>query len=207
MPPPILENLDSLKSPPDFEAVFGFAGPLELEIGSGKGGFAAAFGAKYPRRRLVTVEMRRTYAEMTRERVRKAGLENVLVLHGDARSLVPRLFPASSLDAAHVYFPDPWWKRRHFKRRLIDPPFARLLFTALKPEAWLHVRTDVAERALDMLSVLTQAGFENPAGPGGFAPYDPEEVPTTRERRYLTSGEPVWRIRLIRGPGAPDRAP
>jgi tRNA (guanine-N7-)-methyltransferase len=186
-----------LEAVPDWDEVFGFSGTLELEIGCGKGGFAAGYGAKWPRRRLVALEARHTYAEETRKRVEKMKAENVLVLQGDAKAVCQKLFAPSSLDAVHLYFPDPWWKRRHFKRRIVEPGFAKVLLGVLKTGAALHVRTDVEERADDMLKVLLAAGFENPAG-NGFSPYDPEEVPTTRERRYLAAGQPVWRLHMTR---------
>ncbi len=190
------EEHECLQGPPPWDRVFGMAGPLELEIGAGKGDFAVGFAEKHPDRRLVSLEVRRLYAEMTREKAREAKLPNVLVLRADAKACVPRLFAQGSLDGIHVYFPDPWWKRRHFKRRVLDEDFSRLLLSRLKPGAVLHVRTDVEERAYDMLDVLTRAGFANPLG--GFAPFDLEEVPTTREKRYLASGQAVWRMHLVR---------
>ena len=120
-------DLATLTSPPDWDAVFGRAGPLEVEIGSGKGGFAAAFGLKHPQTRLIALEARRTYAEETRTRVDKAGAQNVLVLQADAKAMFRRLFAPASLDAVHVYFPDPWWKRRHFKRRIVEPAFCKVM--------------------------------------------------------------------------------
>ncbi len=190
--------VEKLKQPPDWDQEFGMGGPLELEIGAGKGGFALGFGRKYPDRRLVALEARRLFATMTREKIAAAGLGNVLVLQTDAKAAVPRLFAEASLSAIHLYFPDPWWKRRHFKRRVVDAQFSRLLLSRLRPGAALHVRTDVEERAHDMLTVLTRAGFLNPLGPGEFARFDAEEVPTTREKRYLASGQQVWRLRLFR---------
>lgn len=198
---PALDDWRALASPPDWDAVFGFSGPLDLEIGSGKGHFAAAFGARHPDRRLVTLEVRRHYAQTTRARAEKAGLTNVLPVHADAKLFAPRLIAPASLAAIHLYFPDPWWKQRHFKRRVIEPAFARTLLGLLEPGGLFFVRTDVEARALDMLRGLEAAGFENAVAPGAFAPFDPGEVPTTRERRYLEGDEPVWRLRLRRPSG------
>jgi len=186
-----------LEGVPDWDEVFGFNGTLELEIGSGRGGFAAGYGARWPQRRLVALEARHSYADETRERAEQAKLGNVLVMQGDAKAICQKLFGPDSLDAIHLYFPDPWWKRRHFKRRIVEPVFSKVMLGLLKPGSALHVRTDVEERAHDMLKVLLGAGFVNPHG-DRFAPYDPEEVPTTRERRYLAGGQPVWRLHMTR---------
>lgn len=198
MPLPTLDDPERLEQPPDFDAVFGFQGPLELEIGSGKGGFAIGYAERYPARRLVAMEWRHKYAELTRRAAEHKGLANLLVLRADAKRFVPRLFAGEALDAVRLHFPDPWWKRRHFKRRVLDPPYAKQLFLLLKHGGRLDVRTDVEERALDMMEVLLASGFINTVEGTGFAPFDPEEVPSTRERRYLARAEPVWRIQLLR---------
>ncbi len=196
-------NVPGQKSPilladrPDFRALIGRKGPLELEIGSGKGGFASGYGARHPDRILVAMEARGIYADETAQAVAEVKAENVLVLKANAKLLLPSLFAPGSLDAIHLYFPDPWWKRRHFKRRVVDPVFSKEMLEALKPQGILHVRTDVEDRAHDMKRVLLAAGFLNPLG-DGYAPWDPEEVPTTRERRYLAANEPVWRLHLKR---------
>lgn len=196
LPDPVGLHLARLDAPPDWDAEFGFAGPLELEIGSGAGGHALEYCRRNPGTRFVAFEWRKKYARDTQDRGNKLGLKNLRVLEADARSIVPRLFAAGSLDAIHLQFPDPWWKRAHFKRAVVQPDFARLLLDKLKPGGLFDMRTDVQDRAVAMLSILEEAGFVNPLGRGVFHPYDPEEVPSTRERRYLTSGEPVYRARL-----------
>lgn len=187
-----------LTEPPDWDAVFGSRGPLELEIGSGKGGHALAYCERHPDRRLVAFEWRKKYARDTAARARARGLTNLRVLEGDARHYVPRLFRPGSLAVVHLQFPDPWWKSRHAKRAVIQPEFARLLLELLEPGGMFDLRTDVQDRAEAMLAILEEVGFHNPLGRGVFHPYDPEEVPSSRERRYLVSGEPVYRARLRR---------
>jgi tRNA (guanine-N7-)-methyltransferase len=197
---PLFLDTDSLEHLPasHWNNLFEFSGPLEVEIGSGKGDFAANYGAKHPYRRLVALEHRRTYAEMTYQQVSKLGLRNVRVFQADAKHAIPKLFLPSSLQRVHLYFPDPWWKRRHFKRRVIDVDFSKTLLNLLVPGGFLHIRTDVEERAHDMLRILSQAGFHNSCSTD-FASFDPDnDVPTTRERRYLLHNEPVWRMNLYR---------
>jgi tRNA (guanine-N7-)-methyltransferase len=121
-----------------------------------------------------------------------------VVLVGDARILAPRLFPAGSLAAVHVHFPDPWWKRRHERRRLVDDGMSTLILRLLRPGGLLDFRTDVERYARDAVERLEEAGFENALGPGRFAEREPDEIPSTREKRYLAAGQPVWRLRMTR---------
>ena len=200
LPDPVGVHLSELDAPPDWDAEFGYSGPLELEIGSGAGGHALEYCRRHPEVRFLAFEWRKKYARDTLDRGTKQGLRNLRVMEADARFVVPRIFAPGSLDVIHLQFPDPWWKRSHFKRAVIQPEFARLLLGLMRPGGLFDMRTDVQDRAVAMLSILEEAGFVNPLGAGVFHPYDPEEVPSTRERRYLTSGEPVYRARL-RTPG------
>jgi tRNA (guanine-N7-)-methyltransferase len=183
-PEPVGADLVQLEAPPDWAQVFGFDGPLELEIGCGAGGFALEYCRRYPTVRYVAFEWRKKYAREVQHRADKHGL---------------KIFAAASLDAIHLQFPDPWWKRSHQKRTILQPDFTAFLRTRLKAEGRFDFRTDVEDRAQAGLAVLERAGFVNPLGPGVFHPYDPDEVPSTRERRYLVTGQPVFRARLIKG--------
>jgi tRNA (guanine-N7-)-methyltransferase len=188
--------LSELLSPPDWASIFGRQAPLELELGSGAGGFALAYTALHPEVDYVAVEWRKKYAREVEHRAGSRGLSNLRVVEADARAVVPRLFAPASLSAVHFQFPDPWWKRAHQKRQLLSPEFAALLYRLLRPGGLFDLRTDVEGRARDMLEALEHAGFQNPLGPASFHPADPEEPASSRERRYLSSGEPVYRARL-----------
>jgi tRNA (guanine-N7-)-methyltransferase len=184
---------------PNWSLRFGQAAQrLELEIGSGHGGFALEFGRRHPERALVAIEQRKKFAADVAMRADRRGLGNLLVLQGDARLLAPRLFRASSLAAIHVHFPDPWWKRRHHRRRIVDDNMSGLLFRLLAPKGELDLRTDVERYAVDALARLEPLGFVNRAGAGRFAERQPEEIPSTREKRYLASGQRIWRIQLVK---------
>ncbi|HVP68133.1 MAG TPA: tRNA (guanosine(46)-N7)-methyltransferase TrmB [Anaeromyxobacteraceae bacterium] len=192
---------------PDWGAAFGAAaGRLELEIGCGHGGFALGFGSRHPERALVGIEQRRKFAAEVAERARRRGFGNVLILQGDARLLAPRLFAPGSLAAIHVHFPDPWWKRRHARRRLVDDGMSEMLLRLLRQGGELDFRTDVEAYAVGALRRLEEVGFENAAGPGRFAEPLPEEIPSTREKRYLATGQQVFRLRLRRRGAAPPAA-
>src|SRR3954465_17095 len=109
---------------PDWRRDFGREAPLSLEIGPGRGAFALDHAARHPELDLVAIETRRSDCELIRSRAARRGLQNLIVLQGDARLLIPRLFRPGSLGALHVQFPDPWWKKRHHKRRMVDVDFA-----------------------------------------------------------------------------------
>jgi len=185
-------------TPPDWSAVFGGPGPLELEIGSGAGAFALGYAARHPGRRYLAIEWRKKYARELEHRARARELSNLRVVEADARAVIPRLFAPGSLAAIHLQFPDPWWKRAHRKRAILTPSFATLLLQLTAPGGVFDLRTDVRSRAEEMMATLEGAGWHNPLGPGSFHPADPDDVPSSRERRYLESGEPVYRARLIR---------
>jgi len=186
---------------PDWRTRFGDAAArLELEIGCGHGGYALAFGRLRPERALVGIEQRKKFARLVAEKAERRQLGNVLLLQGDARLLAPRLFAAGSLDAIHVHFPDPWWKRRHVRRRLVDDRMSSLLLNLLRPGGLLDFRTDVERYAQDAVARLEEVGFRNEAGPGRFCEAPADEIPSTREKRYLETGQRVWRLRLLRPP-------
>ncbi len=185
---------------PDWPALFGHvdgARPLELELGFGRGHFALDHARLHPERDLVAIEVRRSDCDDLRARVIQRQLVNLIVLQGDARLLVPSCFAPASLDAVHVHFPDPWWKKRHWKRRLVDADLARSLWTPLRPGGELDVRTDIRGYALEALAVLEEAGWGNVAGKGELWPETPE-VLSSRERRYAIEKTLVYRMRFLR---------
>ncbi len=184
---------------PDWTARLGErAARLELEIGSGHGGYALAFARERPDAALVAIEQRRKFADVLRAKAERRGHANLVVLNGDARLLAPRLFREGSLAAIHVHFPDPWWKRRHERRRLVDDGMSTLLLRLLRPGGLLDFRTDVERYAREAIERLEAEGFANDAGRGAFADATPGEIPSTREKRYLATGQRVWRLRLRR---------
>jgi tRNA (guanine-N7-)-methyltransferase len=179
---------------PDWERDFGRKAPLELEIGPGRGAFALDHAARHPEVDLVAVETRRSDCALIRGRAEQRGLRNLMVFQGDAKLLVPRLFPPGSLSALHVQFPDPWWKKRHHKRRMVDADFAVQARALLAPGGIVDFRTDVEAYAREGEQTWLDAGFEK-------LPDEPPEVLSTRERRYAVSGRPVFRARF-RNPAA-----
>jgi tRNA (guanine-N7-)-methyltransferase len=190
---------------PDWARDFGRAAPLELEIGPGTGAFALDHAAAHPDVDLVCIETRRRDCELIRMRAAKRGLRNVVVLQGDAKLLLARLFAPGSLSVLHVQFPDPWWKKRHNKRRMVDAELAARMRLLLRPGGIVDFRTDVRGYAEAAVATWEQAGFMNEAGAGRLSP-DAPEVLSARERRYAQTGQPVYRARFVNpGPAVDDR--
>jgi tRNA (guanine-N7-)-methyltransferase len=186
---------------PEWARDFGRSAPLELEIGPGRGGFALDHAAAHPELDLVCIESRRSDCELIRARAARRRLANLVVLQGNAKLLVPRVFAPGSLSALHVQFPDPWWKKRHNKRRMVDVELAARMRTLLFAGGAVDFRTDVRAYAEAALSTWEEAGFTNAAGAGKLWT-GPPEVLSTRERRYAHTGQPVYRARFV-NPGPP----
>ena len=155
--------------------------PVELEVGSGKGLFLTAAAAAAPERLFLGVEISHGYAAMTAGRLARRGLANARIVSGDGNVLVRRLFPDACLDAIHVYFPDPWWKARHRKRRVLSDAFLAHAARILGPSGTLHVWTDVEEYFREALAAA--------ATTGGFLP--PEEVVEREAAHDLDYRTPV----------------
>ena len=174
---------------------------LHLEIGPGRGGFALDFARAHNELDLIAIETRRSDCEEIRAKAKKRGLPNLLVLQGDAKLLAPRCFRPGQLEALHVQFPDPWWKTRHHKRRLVDLELAALARTLLREGGEVDFRSDVPAYAQEAVRSWEAAGFENMDGAGKLSTLVPE-VLSTRERRYAVTGQPVFRARFV-NPGPP----
>jgi tRNA (guanine-N7-)-methyltransferase len=187
---------------PDWARDFGRAAPLELEIGPGRGAFAVDHAAAHPEIDLVCIETRRSDCDLIRARAARRGLRNVIVLQGDAKLLVPRLFAPGSLSALHVQFPDPWWKKRHNKRRLVDVELAARMRLLLRAGGTVDFRTDVRGYAEAAVATWEEAGFVNASGAGRLSSEAPE-VLSTRERRYAHTGQPVYRAVFV-NPAPPE---
>jgi tRNA (guanine-N7-)-methyltransferase len=192
------------EGPLDPAALYGRVAPLELEIGFGNGEALAALAAAHPERDYLGLEVHRPGVGALLARLAAAGLTNVRVAAEDAAAFVARRLPDGALAAAYLFFPDPWPKKRHHKRRLVQAPFAALLARKLAPGGVLRLATDWPDYAAHMLAVLAaEPALENLAADGGYAPR-PEERPLTKfERRGLRLGHPVRDLAFRRrAPGA-----
>jgi tRNA (guanine-N7-)-methyltransferase len=177
----------------DTVALFGRSAPLVLEIGSGMGEATAAMAAADPSRDYLAVEAHVPGVANLLGLIGRTGLTNVRVAHGDALDLLRTAIPAggaNGLDAVHVFFPDPWPKARHHKRRLVQPSHVALLRSRLRVGGTLHCATDWVDYADAMLAALTADPFlENTAA--GFTPRPAHRPVTKFEQRGLDLGHEV----------------
>lgn len=166
-----------------WSAIFGNDRPVEIEVGPGRGDVLLAFAAGRPDVNFFAIEHANGAVERLALRLADAGVTNARVIAADASCVVQHLVPPASVVAYHVYFPDPWPKRRHHYRRIFSPGFAAGVTRTLVPGGVLHVATDLGWLYDDICSVLRVAGF-TPA-PDVAAP----SRPTTRfERKYAKAG-------------------
>jgi tRNA (guanine-N7-)-methyltransferase len=186
-------GVDDADTALDFAALFGRRAPVTLEIGFGTGDALAALAAHHPENDYLGIEVHRPGVGRLLRRLEADGIANVRVCVADAKEVLERRVPDGSLDVVLIYFPDPWPKKRHHKRRLVQPEFVELLRRKLKPGGRLQLATDWHDYAQHMLAVLESAeGFENLAGPERYAER-PEERPLTRfESRGQKLGHHVW---------------
>ena len=167
-----------------------------LEIGCGMGDTTAEIAAAHPETDYLGIEVHTPGIGNLCKHIAERGLTNLRLCQHDAVEVVRDMLPEASLDGIHIFFPDPWHKKRHHKRRLIQGPFVTLLASRLKPGGYLHCATDWEEYAVQMVAVLTaEPALANTAHlPGGFAPR-PDYRPVTRfEHRGLKLGHGVWDV-------------
>ena len=178
-------------SPLDLHRVFGREAPTFLEIGFGMGETTAHIAAAHPEADYLGVEVHRPGVGSLLKRADELGLTNLRVIQHDAVEVIRNMIGHGSLAGVHVFFPDPWPKKRHHKRRLLQSAFVHDLALRLAPGAYLHVATDWQDYALQTLDVLSaEALLENSAA--GFAPR-PDHRPLTKfELRGLRLGHGVW---------------
>jgi len=195
--------------PIDAQAVFGREAPLVVEIGFGMGETTAQIAAADPERDFLGIEVYPAGVGSLLARIEAAGLRNLRIVQHDAVEVIRDMIAPGMLAGAHVYFPDPWPKKRHHKRRLIQPPFVALLASRLSPGGYLHCATDWEHYAVQMLDVLSREPLlansagetevsETAAQCRGFAPRPPWRPLTKFESRGLRLGHGVWDLLFAR---------
>jgi len=183
----------------DFDASFGRHAPRVLEIGFGMGDATATIAQGLPDTDFIGVEVHTPGVGALLKRIGEMGLANLRLIQHDAVEVLEQMIEPASLAGVHVFFPDPWHKKKHNKRRLIQADFVRLLASRLKSGAYLHCATDWQPYAEQMLEVLAaEPSLRNSAE--GYAP-KPDYRPLTKfENRGLKLGHGVWDLVFIKRP-------
>lgn len=176
----------------DLDQLFGRVAPRILEIGFGNGASLAALAARHPDKDYIGIEVHRPGVGNLLMQIKQQGLGNIRISKDDAVEVLDQQIPDASLDAVYLFFPDPWHKKRHHKRRIVQAAFVQLVRRKLKIGGVFHLATDWEDYADAMLDVVTgQEGFENTAGSGRFTPR-PDHRPLTKfEQRGQRLGHPV----------------
>ncbi len=175
----------------DFAAAFGRRAPLVLEIGFGMGDATATIAAARPETDFLGIEVHPPGVGALLKRIGEAALTNLRIVQHDAVEVLEHMIAPASLAGVHLFFPDPWHKVRHHKRRLVQPAFVRLLASRLRPGATLHCATDWEPYAAQMLQVLcAEPSLANTAA--GFADRPALRPLTKFENRGLGLGHGVW---------------
>jgi len=178
-------------TPPDWDAIFGRQAPRVLEIGFGMGQATAQIAAARPDLDFIGAEVHLPGVGALLREIGERGLGNIRILQHDAVQVLQQMVAPASLAGVHVYFPDPWHKKRHHKRRLIQPTLVGLLASRLQGGGWLHCATDWEDYAQQMLQVLGDCpALVNTAA--GFAPRPAMRPLTKFEARGLKLGHGVW---------------
>jgi tRNA (guanine-N7-)-methyltransferase len=177
----------------DLEAVFGRSAPKILEIGFGMGETTARIASEHPENDYLGIEVHTPGVGALLKRIDELALTNIRIIQHDAVEVVRTMLPPESLAGIHVFFPDPWPKKRHHKRRLIQHEFATLLASRLAPGGYLHAATDWQEYAEHILATLSDV--ESLANPhGGFAVRPATRPETKFEQRGRRLGHGSWDV-------------
>jgi len=203
--PSVSLNPEDLDGKIDFVRIFGRAGPVHIEIGSGKGTFLLNQARAQPGDNFLGIEWARKYYRYAVDRIGRWGLTNVRIIRTDAATFLADFIPDNSVECFHIYFPDPWPKKRHHKRRFICPANLEHLIRCLKTGGQLKIATDHADYFEQINQVLTvgagrcacprleQIDFLPTAGAEAS-----EWVGTNFERKYLKDQRPIYTLAVTK---------
>lgn len=196
--PKIALDPEMLGEKVDFDLVFGRSGPVHVEIGSGKGSFLLSQATYSPHINFLGIEWARKYCRFCIDRFGRRGIDNVRMIRADAADFVSRFIPDSSVACFHVYFPDPWPKTRHHKRRFLSNCNIPHLFRCLKPDGTIRFVTDDVkyyEATIKMFQMLDLYWEKRDFIPLPGTP-DGEYVGTNYERKYRKEGRSVFAMEI-----------
>mgnify|MGYP005839768391 CR=1 FL=1 len=194
---PVGLDVDTLPRPLDFRVMFGNANPVEIEIGMGKGTFITEQAVARKDTNFLGIEYARFYWRYASDRLRRHACDNARTVRAEAAYFLHEFVPDASIRVLHVYFPDPWPKARHHKRRLIQDTFMPTVRRILEPGGRLQLVTDHAEYFAQMEAVVGRSGltlvdYTRPGSAG-----DGEFVGTNFERKYAREGRPFHALAAV----------
>jgi len=192
-----------LLSPCSWEEIFGNSHPVEIEIGPGKGRFLFEVARQNPDRNYLGIEWASRYMRILKERLAKRNLPNVRLAKIDARVLFARWIPSHSVHAIHIYFPDPWPKKKHHKRRLFTEAFFKDVERALVPGGKLYLLSDVLEYFEAIKEGFASLTHLNQVLEKRYPPDEPENPGRTNfEIKYRLQGRPIFEAHWMKPEGA-----
>jgi tRNA (guanine-N7-)-methyltransferase len=189
-------GIEYVPGPVDFDAAFARRAPRLLEIGFGMGETTAAIARAMPDHDFIAIEVHTPGVGALCKQIAEQGIGNIRIVQHDAVEVLRDMIAGASLAGAHIFFPDPWPKKRHHKRRLIQPPLVELLASRLAPGGYLHCATDIEDYAQQMVDVLQDSPLleNSAASPDGFAARPAYRPQTKFETRGLRLGHGVWDV-------------
>lgn len=200
-PDTITVDLETLEQPTDLRCLFNNDHPIELEIGCGKGGFLLQQAKAHADRNYFGIEWANKYYKYAADRMARWSMSNVRILRTDAKVFVMHRLKPACLSALHIYHPDPWPKKRHHKKRLIQKPFAQAAVIALMAGARWAIQTDHAEYFDQIQEVMASISELEPI------PYDDADYGTAEsqtgtnfETKYIREGREIYRLAFRRLP-------
>jgi len=200
IPEPIGLDVDALSKPIDWPTLFGNDNPVEIEIGMGKGTFVTEQATARPDVNFFGIEWARWFWRYASDRLRRRGCNNARTVRAEANYFLTEFVPLASVSVLHIYFPDPWPKARHHKRRLIQPSFMPLAARILTPGGRIQVVTDHQGYWEENIEPVIRAAAEfqvvdyNRPGSAG----EGEFVGTNFERKYAREGRPFYAIAAVK---------
>ena len=179
----------------DWNQLFGNSRPVEIEIGCGRGMFIIKRALENPQINFLGIEKSARFFRMLAERVKKSGAHNIRLLRTEAAYLMKKFVPANSVQSVHVYFPDPWPKKRHRKRRLVNGSFFESVARVLLPGGLLFFATDFQDYFDEIITIAPSCRGLTRESDEELSPQDvdPDTAATTYERKYLMQGRVIYR--------------
>ncbi len=190
---------ETLAMPADWESVFGNGQPLALEIGCGIGDFIAQTASEQPERNFIAIDFYNKGCWKTCRRIDKAGLTNVRVLRVEARQFIVERIPKGSLAAVYINCPDPWPKKKHRKRRLVNRQFMEFIRDYLAPGADFYFATDFDDYGIDVAGLLAGLeGFENRLAPDLYRHELPGYHLSKYMRKFMAEGKRIYFVHYVK---------